>query len=74
MIKQEFRTDLVVVVNRRGGKDTIHRVGCTYAGSQTRPLSRYVGSVGSMSHRIYKTCGHCLKGLSIFRLPEEPKS
>jgi len=71
MIKQETRTDLVAASNRRGGKDKIHRTECIYAGSNTRPLPVHVGSVGSMSHRLYETCGHCLKGLSTFRLPEQ---
>ena len=72
----DTRSDLVSVGNRRGGKDTIHRAECRYVAaadpSYVRPLFRHVGEPSSMSHRIYRTCGVCLKGLSTFRLPAEP--
>jgi hypothetical protein len=65
--------DLVSVSGRGRQKDTIHRADCPYAmGADSfyvRPLNPCVGQTGSMSHRLYKTCGHCLKGLSTFRLP-----
>ncbi len=72
----EYRTNLVYVANRRGGKDTIHRTDCRYVAATdpfyVRPLPAHAGTTGSMTHRIYRTCGTCLKGLSTFRLPAEP--
>lgn len=74
--RDEYRTDLVSVANRRGGRDTIHRAECRYAvkadGFYVRPIRRTTGNPSELSHRIYTVCGVCLKGLSTFRLPAEP--
>lgn len=75
---EDVRTDLVSVSNRRGGKDKIHRAGCRHVAVvknsfYVRPLRRSVGQPGQMSHRLYDTCGDCLKGYSTFRLPAEPE-
>ena len=71
MTSNEFRTDLVRSANRRGGKDVIHRPDCYRIANvdpfYIRPLRRQA----DYSHRIFTTCGSCLKGLSTFRLPTE---
>lgn len=68
----EFRTDLVVVANRRGGKSKIHRAECRYVAATDPFYVRPMRRGGEVSHRIYTVCGTCLKGLSTFRLPTEP--
>jgi hypothetical protein len=72
----EYRTKVVAVANRRGGKDTIHRVDCRYVVAAdpfyVRPVP--MGGPAGPSHRIYRTCGTCLKGLSTFRLPAEEET
>jgi hypothetical protein len=66
----EYRTLVVAVANRRGGKDTIHRPDCRHA-IGTDPFYIRRVRTGDVSHRIYRTCNVCLRGLSTFRLPTE---
>jgi hypothetical protein len=77
-VTTENRTDLVYVSGRGRVKDTIHRTECRFVARTdpfyVRPLPRHVGESGQMSHRLYRTCNVCLKGLSTFRLPAEPAS
>ncbi len=65
-----FRTNLVTIDNRHGGKDTIHRVDCRFVVAAD---PSHIGSVrtGKIDARIFRTCGVCLKGSSTFRLPVE---
>jgi hypothetical protein len=67
----EYRTQVVAIANQRGGKDTIHRTDCRFVLNALPGRVRLVRT-GDPSHRIYTTCGVCLKGLSTFRLPTEP--
>ena len=73
MTTAEYRTEVVAISNRRGGKDCIHRTACRFVLAADPFYVRPVRT-GDVSHRIYRTCNVCLKGLSTFRLPAEPAS